>query len=220
MKNDRNTAAEIAYRVIEEMIVKRTLPPGSMISEGQLKDDLKIGRTPVREALQRLKHEGYVEIHPRRGAQVLPIAIRPQLELLEVRRSIDDLAVTLAAKRATDLEREKLRGYADEIEEAAARQDRNRYLSANLAINKLRREATGNLVLASTLANIHGLSRRFWFSYLEDMNRFSEAATLQAAVARAIADGDESKARQRFTALLDFLETMTRSAIEQGPSRP
>ena len=64
--------AEGAYRAIEEMIVTRQLRPGSMVSENQLSEQLGCGRTPIREALQRLKFEGYVEIHPRRGVLVAP----------------------------------------------------------------------------------------------------------------------------------------------------
>ena len=59
--------AEGAYRAIEEMIVTRQLPPGTMVSENQLSEQLGCGRTPIREALQRLRFQGYVDIHPRRG---------------------------------------------------------------------------------------------------------------------------------------------------------
>ena len=85
--------AEGAYRALEEMIVTRQLRPGSMLSENQLSEQLGCGRTPIREALQRLKFEGYVEIHPRRGVLVAPIDVLKQLELLEVRRPLENLVV-------------------------------------------------------------------------------------------------------------------------------
>ncbi len=56
--------------------------------------------TPVREALQRLAREGMVEIHPSRGILVAPISVEAQLELLEIRRSLEELAVRLAARRS------------------------------------------------------------------------------------------------------------------------
>ena len=101
--------AEVAYRAIEEMIVTRRLRPGSMISENQLSEQLGCGRTPIREALQRLKFEGFVEIHPRRGVLVAPIDVVKQLELLEVRRPLECLVVRLAAVRALDRERAEMR---------------------------------------------------------------------------------------------------------------
>ena len=92
--------AEVAYRALEEMIVTRRLRPASMISENQLSEQLGCGRTPIREALQRLKFEGFVEIHPRRGVLVTPIDVVRQLELLEVRRPLENLVVRLAAMDA------------------------------------------------------------------------------------------------------------------------
>ena len=69
---DVSSLAESAYRLIEEMIVLRELPPGSMISESRLAEEVGCGRTPVREALLRLKHEGFIEVFPSRGAMVAP----------------------------------------------------------------------------------------------------------------------------------------------------
>jgi DNA-binding GntR family transcriptional regulator len=101
--------ADVAFVQIEEMIITRRLPPGSMISEGQLAVELEMGRTPVREALQRLRQIGFVEMLPRRGTLVAGVDIRQQLELLEVRRPLEELVVRMAALRATPEERTNLR---------------------------------------------------------------------------------------------------------------
>ncbi|KAJ8136346.1 hypothetical protein OY671_010441, partial [Metschnikowia pulcherrima] len=87
--------ADAAYCRVEEMIVTRVLAPGQMISEKRSSDDLGCGRTPSREASQRSKLEGYVEIHASRGISVAPIDVVRQLDLLEVRRSLEDLMVRL-----------------------------------------------------------------------------------------------------------------------------
>jgi DNA-binding GntR family transcriptional regulator len=78
--------AETAYDAIEQMIISRRLAPGAMVSEGELGAELGLGRTPVREALARLKTIGFVEVHPRRGVLVTQVDIIKHLELLEVRR--------------------------------------------------------------------------------------------------------------------------------------
>src|SRR5690242_20671608 len=122
--------SEAAYRMIEELIVTQRLRPGSMLSENGLREQLGCGRTPVREALQRLRFEGYVEIHPRRGVLVAPIDVLKQLELLEVRRPLERLVVRLAAERALPIEREEMRTLAAEIVAAAAAGDADRYLKA------------------------------------------------------------------------------------------
>ncbi len=211
----QESLADAAYRRIEEMIVTRALPPGSMISENQLSEELKCGRTPIREALQRLKLEGFIEIHPRRGALVTPIDVMKQLELLEVRRALEDLAAKLAAERATPDERRDMLKLADEIEAAAAARDQRRYLAVNRAIHELRMKAAKNSMLIRTGSMINGLSRRFWYAYIEDTDSFSEAAKLHAGILRAIAGGDVGQCAVAVTALLDFLESLTRRAIER-----
>ncbi|MBK5959624.1 hypothetical protein CCR97_15625 [Rhodoplanes elegans] len=212
-----DSLAETAYRRIEDMIVRRELPPGSMISENRLSDELGCGRTPIREALQRLRLEGFVEIHPRRGVLVSPVDVRRQLELLEVRRALDTLVATQAALRATDAERKEMRRLADEIRDAAKTRDRDRFLAANRAIHGIKAAATRNSVIESMLAGVNALSRRFWFSYVEDADAFRDVAEKHAAVVIAIADRDPPAAVAATAALLDFLERLTRAAIEPQP---
>jgi DNA-binding transcriptional regulator YhcF (GntR family) len=80
-----------AYERIEEMIVTLELRPGTAVSEAELSARLGIGRTPVREALQRLAREHLVQILPQRGVLVSELDIKRQLRLLEVRREVERL---------------------------------------------------------------------------------------------------------------------------------
>ena len=75
-----------AYAEIEELIVTLRLAPGAPLSEAELSARLGIGRTPIREALQRLARERLVAIYPRRGVIVTEINVASQLRLLETRR--------------------------------------------------------------------------------------------------------------------------------------
>ena len=63
-------------------------------------DELKLGRTPVREALQRLAYEGLVELRPRRGASVAGLSILDLQQIFELRRLVEGHAAALAAERA------------------------------------------------------------------------------------------------------------------------
>ena len=91
---------DIPYDAIQRMIVTGTLGPHQLISESELGRELDCGRTPIREALQRLKFEGFVEVLPRRGILVTAADVNGQLELLEMRRPLEKLVVTLASRRA------------------------------------------------------------------------------------------------------------------------
>src|SRR5258706_16306297 len=74
-----------AYSKLEELIVTLQLAPGEIVSEAALSRQLRIGRTPIREALHRLARERLVNILPRRGLTVSEINLGAQLRLLEVR---------------------------------------------------------------------------------------------------------------------------------------
>jgi DNA-binding GntR family transcriptional regulator len=211
--------SEAAYRAIEEMIVTRQLRPGSMISENQLGEQLGCGRTPIREALQRLKFEGFVEIHPRRGVLVAPADVVRQLEVLEVCRPLECLVVRLAAIRALERERAEMAALAMEIRAAAAAADAVRYLHATHAIHEVVTRAAHNSVLASSIGVIHSLSRRFWYAFSEDTGGFPENSEIYAATLTAIIAGDANTAAASAERLIDHLEQLTRSALERRTMR-
>ena len=71
-----------AYREIEEKMVMLVLRPGDIISENVLAKTLGIGRTPIREALQRLERQGLVRILPRRGVVISEISVRKSARTL------------------------------------------------------------------------------------------------------------------------------------------
>src|SRR3979409_1224013 len=91
-----------AYLQLEELIVTLQLEPGEIVSEAALSGQLRIGRTPIREALHRLARERLVNTLPRRGIVVSEINVGAQLRLLEVRREIERLVARSAARRASD----------------------------------------------------------------------------------------------------------------------
>ena len=90
-------AAMRAYRALEKMIVTLELPPRTVTTEGALIDVLKLGRTPVREAIQRLSWEGLVEVRPRAGLAIAPLNASDWLKVIDARRGLE---VTLAKTAA------------------------------------------------------------------------------------------------------------------------
>src|SRR3954454_17226703 len=107
---------EKAYRLIEELIVTLQIAPGTVVSEASLSERLGIGRTPIREALQRLARERLVVIMPRRGIVVADENINTQLRLIELRREIEPLLAQLAPRRASDEQRRTFTEIAAEME--------------------------------------------------------------------------------------------------------
>lgn len=202
-----------AYGVIEQKIVAREFPPGSLLSENQLAESLGMGRTPIREALQRLKHIGFVEIHPRRGVMVLGVDIVAQLELLEVRRELECFMVRCAAVRATPAEKANLAKLAKELRDAAKADDLERYFQINKLIHESEVAAAHNQMLRTTMDIIHAQSRRFWYAYVERTKSFTVGAERHGEVIAAICAGDQERAERAVGDLMAFLEMLTRTAL-------
>lgn len=210
------TLTERAYRVLEEAIVTLALPPGDVVSEALLSERLRIGRTPIREALQRLARERLVRILPRRGIVVAGVDVREQLRLLEVRREIERLLARTASRRADASQRERLRAIADGMDRAAAGGDETAFLRLDRELNLLVLEAGRNEFAAAAMTLMHGLSRRFWFIHWRQSADLPEAAQAHAALARAIADGEPEPAAAASDQLLDYIEAFTRATVNAG----
>ena len=89
------------YDEIQRRIVEGRLQQGERIFEDQLAHELDVSRNPVREALQALESEGFVELEPRRGARVAVISAERANELFELREALEGMVARLAAQRRT-----------------------------------------------------------------------------------------------------------------------
>src|SRR5712691_6044354 len=100
--------SEAAYLLIRDRILSLALPPGSLVHEAQLREELSIGRTPIREALQRLAHEKLVRSVPHRGTFITDVNITDLARITEVRVVLEGHAARLAAERAGPHDRDAI----------------------------------------------------------------------------------------------------------------
>ena len=189
------------------------LPPGSAVSEAELSERLGIGRTPIREALQRLARERLVTILPRRGIIVSEINIRSQLRLLEVRREVERLVARSAARRATPEERGRFGQMAREFEKSARSNDEVAFMRIDREFNDLTVVAARNEFAAGAMDLVHSLSRRFWYIHYKQAADMPRAAKLHADVARGIAAQDEEAAGAASDRLITYIEQFTRDTV-------
>ncbi|GAA4508043.1 GntR family transcriptional regulator [Actinoallomurus oryzae] len=96
---DRTTRA---YRAIRRQIIDLTLPPGSSFSEASLAQQWRISKTPVREALARLRRDGLVDALPRAGYVVSPITLQDTDDLCALRTLLSCEAAAAAARRGVE----------------------------------------------------------------------------------------------------------------------
>jgi DNA-binding GntR family transcriptional regulator len=195
------------------MIVRLELPPGSAVSEAMLSERLGIGRTPIREALQRLARERLVQILPRRGVIVSDINVKSQLRLLELRREVERLVARSAARRATAEERTRFTELARGFEQAARGGDDVSFLRIDREFNELCLRAARNEFAETAMTAMAALSRRFWYLHYKQAADMPVTAKLHANIARAIARSDGSAASAASDALLDNIEAFTRATV-------
>lgn len=205
---------DLAYLHLEEMIVTLKLAPGRVVSEGELCVLTGIGRTPIREALQRLAREALVTIMPRRGIVVSEINVKRQLRLLEVRRELERLIARSAARRATDEERAGFRALAERFEKSARANDDVTFMRTDREFNALCSSASHNEFAAGAMGLMHSLSRRFWYIHYRQAADMPLTAKLHADIARAIAAGDAARAARAADKLLDVIEKFTRDTTD------
>lgn len=207
------TLTEQAYRLIEEQIVTLRLKPGDVLSEQMLSATFKIGRTPIREALQRLARESLVTILPRKGILVSDINPRTQLLVLEVRREIERLLSRAGAERASKEQREHLQDIARGMDRAAKTNDDIAFMRLDRELNGLMVEAAHNDFAARSMKLLQGLSRRFWYMHYREAADLPLCARLHANQARAIAQGDAEQAARASDKLMDYVENFARGTV-------
>ena len=207
------TLTERAYRLIEEQIVTLQLKPGDILSEQMLSAVFKIGRTPIREALQQLAREGLITILPRKGILVSDINPRSQLLVLEVRREIERLLSRAGAERATNEQREQLRNIAQGMDRAAKANDDFSFMRLDRELNQLMIDASHNVYAARSMKQLQGLSRRFWYMHYREAADLPLCARLHANQAHAIAQGNGESAARASDKLMDYVENFTRATV-------
>src|SRR5690348_17666353 len=110
---EARSQSEEAYARILERIVSLEMAPGSVVNEARLREELKIGRTPIREALQRLARENLVRSIPHRGTFVTDVNITDLARITEVRVVLESHAARLAAEKHTSGDKEATRELLD-----------------------------------------------------------------------------------------------------------
>jgi len=194
-----------ASRALEEMLVTLRLPPGALVQEKDLVEAVGIGRTPVREAVQKLAAHGLVRIMPRKGLQVTPVLRSELRQVIEARRVTERLLVVKAAERATPDQRSALESLAVHIEGSGA--DPEAWLRHDRRLDELLASACGNAFLVNALAPLHAHCRRLWYLH-RDRPDPGRALRLHAELARSVAGGDGSGAIRALNGIIGMLEEL------------
>jgi DNA-binding GntR family transcriptional regulator len=203
-----SNSADRAYSLIEGRIVQIKYPPGFVVSEQQLCEELGISRTPVREALRRLAVDKLLEILPRKGAFVTKVEVKDYLHLLDLRQQLELFVAVRAAKRRTEQQREKMKRLIMELREGMMVPEQAVFLHADREYKDLIVEASRNPFVTNIIASMHAHSRRFWYYYRAQW-RENEAETAimhHLQVMESVEAGDPEAADRAVRELFVYLE--------------
>jgi DNA-binding GntR family transcriptional regulator len=185
--------SEAAYLRIRERIVSLDMRPGSVVNEGRLREELGIGRTPIREALQRLARENLVRSIPHRGTFVTDVNITDLARITEVRVVLEAHAARLACDRLSPSDREAFDRLLA-ILETRPSVDQRELMRLDQQIHRQIYVAARNPFLETTLERYFNLSLRLWYLVLDREVGLREALQEHVELLRAILSGDGDRA--------------------------
>lgn len=164
-----------AYQRLRDKIVMLHLAPGTLLQEATLIEELQLGRTPIREAVQRLASEGLITLRPRRGAFVANLSITDLQQIFEVRRVIEGYAAALAAERATAADCAALRGALAQLGNGDRNGDPHLDMEMDRQFHRALARSAHNKYLETTLSRMYNLNLRLWFLALSKIGPMREA---------------------------------------------
>jgi DNA-binding GntR family transcriptional regulator len=203
-----------AYRALERMIVILDLAPGATTTEGALIERLQLGRTPVREAIQRLAWEGLLEIRPRAGIAVAPLDPGDWLRVVEAREGVEVAMARAAARHATQEAAVQFSEAASAMQRAVVSGNVIAFMEADKGLDEAMALAADNPFAARIAAPLQTHSRRFWFRYKAETG-LAVAAERHVAVIRAILDGDADEAGRQAGRLMALIRGHAEAAARR-----
>lgn len=185
--------AEQAYAAIRERLVMLEIKPGDPINEDRLSTELGMGRTPIREALKRLERDRMVVVYPRRGTFATDVHISDLAHISEVRRTLEPLAASGAAERATPTDRAALTELRSRLERGYGN-DNTELLRADVSVHRAIYRCVYNPFLEDTLITYDDLATRIWCVFIPRLSGVTGHVEEHIPLLIAIIEGDADKA--------------------------
>lgn len=185
----------VVFLTLRSSILKGELQPGERLMEIALANKLGVSRTPVREAIRMLEQEGLVVMKPRRGAEVAKITVQELNDVLEVRKSLEILAIQKACERATAKDLQEMEDAARKFAELVNTENDFTVLAeGDVAFHDAIYRTTRNRRLIQILENLREQMYRFRIEYLKASGRRKILVEEHRQIIQAIKEKDVDKA--------------------------
>ena len=204
--NSSKSKKNIVYENLKKRIITQTLKPGDPLNEGALSKELKTSKTPVREALQHLEKDGFVENIPGKGSFVSRISVQDVREIFEIREILECEVVKRAALK-NDPDKIEIIKKKFETESNGDKNSRNQ-LKAGDRIHSFIFESLGNMRLLEYYNGLqeHITRMRLNFFYQQHQERFEQSFKEHLEIMDALIAQDPTRAEN---AMRDHLRNST-----------
>jgi DNA-binding GntR family transcriptional regulator len=215
--------SDFAYKHISDQLLSGDLIPGQKISEPALAKKLGISRTPVREAIQRLKNEGLLQQVPSSGTYVAETNRVPLIETYEIRLALETMAVRNVAKRIRARDLPKLKKCCDKMKSIINTMQKRKiddiegdllvkFLAADIEFHLTIMKLAGNRTALKLITDAHMRNRIFgYLCRYRDLDHAKQTLSVHSKIVRAIADHDADAA---YKLLSDHIELSMTEALE------
>lgn len=192
----RNRLSDQVYEQVKQLVISGDLAPGSLLTERDLMAQLSTGRTPLREALQRLERDHFLSVVPGGGYLVTTITADGTQHIYELRRPVEALAARLAAQRAKPRDLEALQLFIREAELAGSGRDAYWHLSMDGRFHDLVAAASGNPYLRATASQLFSLTQRILMSVRSTIPTVQDELPFYRELTEHIASQDADRAAE------------------------
>ena len=199
------------------MIVRLELAPGAVIRDDDLQATLGVGRTPIREALQRLERDQFVTVVPRRGMFVSGVDVADLSILYETRAILEPYAMRLACARGTTQHWDAMRA---ELKRVRARSTPDELLEIDRRCREIVWEAADNRFLTGTLDMLYAQSDRVWHLYLGDVADIHLMIDEHREILAALEAGEADRAAELIEAHMRAFDEQIRAAVQRRLTPP
>ena len=175
MITEKASLKDQVYKTLLQKILMNELKPGTPLDEVKLCQQLKVSRTPLREALNRLERQNFVEMIPKKGARVCTLSLDSMINLFKVRKVVEPALLRIACS-TIQTKTEELHFFKREIKKAAEANDTKTLTSLDYQFHEFLYEQTENSHLIFIMSYITNHSRQIRSQKVETDKRIQEAA--------------------------------------------
>lgn len=187
---------DVVFNTLRQAILKGDMEPGERLMEITLANKLGVSRTPIREAIRKLELEGLVNMIPRKGAIVASISEKDMRDVLEVRITLEELAVKLAIKNMDEEDIEMLVKAGKNFENAVISHDIVEICEADVAFHDIIYNRTGNNRLIQIISNLREQMYRYRLEYIKDARTHSILISEHNDIIKCLKNKDVAAAQE------------------------